>query len=81
MVLPFYILINAEKGQGDYIAQEANKIKGVKMAHHVTGSVDVILYAEADDFSDHYSFQLPILSALALFFNNKKFRIYNKNLT
>ncbi|TRO48745.1 hypothetical protein E2P47_02415 [Candidatus Bathyarchaeota archaeon] len=52
MVLPFYILINAEKGQGDYVAQEAEKIKGVKMAHHVTGSVDVILYAEADDFSD-----------------------------
>ena len=52
MVLPFYILINAEKGQGDFVAQEANKIKGVKRAHHVTGSVDVIVYAEADDFSD-----------------------------
>ncbi|MCJ7714709.1 Lrp/AsnC ligand binding domain-containing protein [Candidatus Bathyarchaeota archaeon] len=52
MVLPFYILIHAEKGQGDFVAQEANKIKGVKMAHHVTGSIDVILYAEADDFSD-----------------------------
>ena len=52
MVLPFYILIHAEKGQGDFVAQEANKIKGVKMAHHVTGSFDVILYAEADDFSD-----------------------------
>jgi DNA-binding Lrp family transcriptional regulator len=51
MVLPFYILIHAEKGQGDFVAQEANKIKGVKMAHHVTGSIDVILYAEADDFS------------------------------
>ena len=52
MVLPFYILINAEKGQGDFVADEANNINGVKMAHHVTGSVDVILYAEADDFSD-----------------------------
>ena len=52
MVLPFYILINAEKGQGDFVADEANKINGVKMAHHVTGSVDVILYAEADNFSD-----------------------------
>ena len=52
MVLPFYILINAEKGQGDYVAQEAKKINAVKMAHHVTGSVDVIVYAEADDFTD-----------------------------
>ena len=52
MVLPFYILIHAEKGQGDFVAQEANKIKGVKMAHHVTGAMDVILYAEVDDFSD-----------------------------
>ena len=52
MVLPFYILINAEKGQGDFVAKEANNIKGVKMAHHVTGSIDVILYAEAKDFSD-----------------------------
>jgi DNA-binding Lrp family transcriptional regulator len=52
MGLPFYILINAEKGQGDNVAQEAKKIKGVKMAHHVTGSVDVIVYAEADDFTD-----------------------------
>jgi len=52
MVLPFYILINAEKGQGDYVAQEAKKINAVKMAHHVTGSVDVIVYAEADNFTD-----------------------------
>ena len=52
MVLPFYILINAEKGQGDYVAKEAKNINGVKMAHHVTGSVDVIVYAEADNFTD-----------------------------
>ena len=52
MAIPLYILIHAEKGQGDLVAQEANKIKGVKMAHHVTGAIDVILYAEADDFSD-----------------------------
>ena len=52
MSIPFYILINAEKGQGDYVAQEAKKVNGVKMAHHVTGSVDVIVYAEADNFTD-----------------------------
>lgn len=52
MVIPFYILINAEKGQGDFVAKEAKKIKGVKNAHHVTGSIDVIVYAKADDFSD-----------------------------
>ena len=52
MVLTFYILINAKKGQGDYVAQEAKKINGVKMAHHVTGSIDVIVYAQADDFTD-----------------------------
>jgi hypothetical protein len=52
MTLPFYILIRAEKGQAVSVVQEANKIEGVKMVHHVTGSFDVILYAEANDFSD-----------------------------
>jgi hypothetical protein len=52
MAIPLYILIHAEKRQGDFVAQEANKINGVKMAHHVTGAIDVIFYAEADDFSD-----------------------------
>ena len=52
MAIPLYILIHAERGQGDFVAQEANKINGVKMAHHVTGAIDVIVYAEADDFSD-----------------------------
>jgi DNA-binding Lrp family transcriptional regulator len=52
MTLPFFMLIRTEKGQADSVVQEANKIEGVKMVHHVTGSFDVILYAEADDFSD-----------------------------
>ena len=52
MAIPFYILIEVEKGQAVSVAQGAAKIRGVKMAHNVTGTIDVIVYAEADDFSE-----------------------------
>lgn len=52
MPIPFYILIQAKKGKSFLAAQEAAKIEGVKMAHTVTGTFDVILYAEANNIQD-----------------------------
>jgi len=52
MVVPFYMLIRTKKGQSFLVVQEAQKIEGVKVAHSVMGSFDVILYAEANDLSD-----------------------------
>jgi len=52
MGIPFYMLIRTRKGQSFSVAQEASKIEGVKMAHSVTGSFDVILYAEGNELLD-----------------------------
>ena len=52
MVVPFYMLIRTKKGQSFLTVQEAQKIEGVKVAHSVMGSYDVILYAEANDLTD-----------------------------
>ena len=52
MVVPFYMLIRTKKGQAFLAVQEAQKIEGVKVAHSVMGSYDVILYAEANDLTD-----------------------------
>lgn len=41
-----FIFINAEAGQLWHIADEALKIKEIKMAHAVTGQFDVIIYAK-----------------------------------
>lgn len=41
-----YIFINSEPGKLWKIAEAAVKIKGVKMAHAVTGQFDVVAYAE-----------------------------------
>jgi uncharacterized protein with GYD domain len=46
------MLIRTKKGQSFSVVQEAQKIEGVKVAHSVMGSYDVILYAEANDLSD-----------------------------
>ncbi len=46
------MLIRTKKGQSFLVVQEAQKIEGVKIAHSVMGSYDVILYAEANDLSD-----------------------------
>jgi DNA-binding Lrp family transcriptional regulator len=52
IIIPFYILIRTKRGQSFLAAQEASKIPGVKMAHTVTGTFDVILYAEANELQD-----------------------------
>jgi hypothetical protein len=52
MIIPFFMLIRTKKGQSFLAVQEAQKIEGVKIAHSVMGSYDVILYAEANDLPD-----------------------------
>ena len=52
MVVPFYMLIHTKKGQAFLTVQEAQKIEGIKIAHSVMGSYDVIIYAEANDLPD-----------------------------
>ena len=52
MGIPFFMLIRTKKGQSFSVVQEAQKIEGVKIAHSVMGSYDVILYAEANDIAD-----------------------------
>ena len=52
MPIPFYVLIRVKKGQSFLAAQEVSKIEGVKMAHTVTGSYDVIAYAEGNEIQD-----------------------------
>jgi len=44
--LQAYILITTEPAKLWEIAEAALKIEGVKMAHAVTGSFDVIIYVE-----------------------------------
>jgi DNA-binding Lrp family transcriptional regulator len=41
-----FILINTERGKLWKVAEKALKIKGVKIAHAVTGQYDVVAYAE-----------------------------------
>jgi len=52
MGIPFFMLIRTKKGQSFSVVQEAQKIEGVKIAHSVMGSYDVILYAIANDLTD-----------------------------
>jgi DNA-binding Lrp family transcriptional regulator len=52
MAIPFYVLIRIKKGQSVPVAQKASKIDGVRMAHTVTGTFDVVLYAEANEIQD-----------------------------
>ena len=52
MVIPFYMLIRTKKGQSFSVVQDVLKLEGVKVAHSVMGSYDVILYAEGNDLSD-----------------------------
>jgi len=41
-----YVLVNTEPGKLWEVADESQKIDGVKMAHAVTGQFDVVAYAE-----------------------------------
>jgi DNA-binding Lrp family transcriptional regulator len=45
-VMEAYILVNTAPGLSWEIAKAAVKIKGVKLAHAVTGHYDVVAYAE-----------------------------------
>ena len=47
-----FILINNERGKLWKVAEEASKIKGVKIAHAVTREYDVILYVEFLNISE-----------------------------
>lgn len=47
-----FILINTERGKLWKVAEEASTIKGVKIAHAVTGEYDVILYIEFLNISE-----------------------------
>ena len=46
MCLEAYILISAEPGMIWKVAEAALKIRGVKMAHAVTGQFDAVAYVE-----------------------------------
>ena len=47
-----FILINTERGKLWKVAEEDSMIKGVKIAHAVTGEYDVILYVEFLNISE-----------------------------
>ncbi|MCD6325779.1 Lrp/AsnC ligand binding domain-containing protein [Candidatus Bathyarchaeota archaeon] len=47
-----FILINTERGKLWKVAEEASTIKGVKIAHAVTGEYDVILYVDFLNISE-----------------------------
>ena len=51
LVVEAYIFVNSEPGMLWQIAEEALKIKGVTMAHAVTGQFDVVAYAEIVNMS------------------------------
>jgi len=44
-----YVLIQTEVGKAAQVAQEVEKISGVKSADAVTGPYDAVVHAEADD--------------------------------
>lgn len=44
-----YVLIQTEVGKAAQVAQEVEKITGVKAAQAVTGPYDAVVHAEADD--------------------------------
>ena len=47
-----YLFINCSSGRVWEIANEVKTIKGVKMAHVVTGNFDVVAYAEFVNMDD-----------------------------
>ncbi len=46
-----FVLIKTDIGQLREVFEKTKKVKGVKKAHMVTGSFDVILQVEAEDMS------------------------------
>ena len=51
MAIAAYIFIETTQGKARAIAQEIDRIPGVKTAHSVTGPYDVVTYVEADSIS------------------------------
>lgn len=49
MTISAYILIETSPGKTRGITKTVKKIKGVKMAHSVTGPFDIVVYAEVAD--------------------------------
>jgi len=52
LTVSVYVLIQTQIGESWKVAEEVMKMKGVKMAHAVTGIYDVIAYAELDDLEE-----------------------------
>lgn len=49
MTISAYVFIETTPGKAGQLAEAAAKLPGVKMAHAVTGSYDVIAFVEAQD--------------------------------
>jgi DNA-binding Lrp family transcriptional regulator len=49
MAVRAYVFIECTLGQATQVAEAMGKLPGVKMAHAVTGSFDVIAFVEAKD--------------------------------
>ncbi|HDM45061.1 MAG TPA: Lrp/AsnC family transcriptional regulator [Candidatus Bathyarchaeota archaeon] len=52
MKVSVYILIQTKIGEAWNVAKKVIEMKGVKMAHAVTGIYDVIAYAELDTLEE-----------------------------
>ncbi len=49
MAINAYVFIESTPGKAGQVAESVGKLAGVKMAHAVTGSYDVIAFVEAKD--------------------------------
>jgi DNA-binding Lrp family transcriptional regulator len=49
MALHAYVFIECTRGKASQVAEAMARLPGVKMAHAVTGSYDVIAFLEASD--------------------------------
>jgi DNA-binding Lrp family transcriptional regulator len=49
MAIRAYVFIECTLGKATHVADAMGKLSGVKMAHAVTGSYDVIAFVEAKD--------------------------------
>lgn len=46
-----YVLIQTTAGKVPDVLTEVRRLRGIKMAHAVTGPYDIIAYVEASDFN------------------------------
>ena len=59
-----YILMRARPGKSKEVLEAVSKIKGVKLAHVVTGPFDVIAYVEVADMEDLSNLVLTKIHAI-----------------